>query len=640
MIGYFPDPYPDELFYSLCARFTDRMQYSSRSAVTQELFGHLKRTAIVDLPLYLETFVTNLPLGHTCKSVEKLIDQHTLLPFYGPFLFVERLNQIRENMRTDNTSSPYQRAGMLVNRIPRPDWLQFCPQCVADDRHRFNECYWHRVHQIPGVRICSTHEVPLEKSGVRSWNSKHHYSFISAECAIQAMPSSTLETTPGHHETLLYIAREAAWLLKQPDLTVAPASLRQRYRALLIERGLASYSGIVKAQKFQDAFQSHHSDELLRVLHCELADHIRLNWLRRLLHIPDKFSHPLRHLLLINFLGHTVETFLQCPLEYRPFGEAPWPCLNLVSDHYQHLTIESCQITYDTLCQPCGTFTCPLCEFSYLRKGPDRSVEDRFRIGQYLSPGPVWEAKLRQLWADPTISQVEAARQFNVDAVTIARQGVRLGLSFPPPGSTMKQPKISIPQRLSPTHLNEYRTQWLTVLTNHPNASRTTLQQIAPKLHRWLWRYDHQWLDAHMPPPKNPGHSQTKPTPPRVNWAERDTQLAQQVTLAAQRLKNKPGRPVWISVEAIGREVSLVKRLKGQWDKLPLTSQALAKVTETRVMAAVRRVEWAAACYRQEGHCPFRSHLAQRAGVRQSQKHPEVREAIEQALQMLSQNAL
>ena len=68
--------------------------------------------------------------------------------------------------------------------------------------------------------------------------------------------------------------------------------------------------------------------------------------------------------------------------------------------------------------------------------------------------------------------------------------------------------------------------------------------------------------------------------------------------------------------------------------------KSCTKVTETRVMAAVRRVEWAAACYRQEGHCPFRSHLAQRAGVRQSQKHPEVREAIEQALQMLSQNAL
>lgn len=639
MIGYFPDPYPDELFYSLCARFADRMQYSGRSAVTQELFGNLKRTAIVDLPLHLEIFVANLPPGHTCKCADRLINQHTLLPIYGPFLSVERLNQIRENMRGDPTLSNYQREGMLANRVPRPERLQFCPQCVTDDRHRFNECYWHRVHQVSGVRICPTHEVPLEKSGVHTWNGEHQYGFISAEYAIQTMPSATLEIRPGHHQALLSIAREAAWLLKQPDLTVAPASLRQRYRVLLIERDLASYTGIVKTQKLQEAFQSHYPDDLLRLLHCELVDHVRINWLRRLLNVPDRLSHPLRHLLLINFLGHTVETFLQCSPEYRPFGEAPWPCLNPVSDHCQQQTIEFCQITYDTHARPCGTFKCPLCEFTYMRRGPDKSVEDRFRVGQYQSLGPVWEAKLRQLWADPAVSQVEAGRQLGVDRSTIARQAVRLGLPFPPPGSIIQQPQISIPQRPSPPLLREYRTQWLTVISEYPNADRPRLQQLAPTVHKWLQRYDREWLKAYLPPRKSPIHSRTKSAPPRVNWAERDTHLAQEVMLAAQRLKNKPGRPVQVSVEAIGREVGRVKQLKEQLDKLPLTSQILAEVTETWVTAAVRRVEWAAACYRQEGRCPFRSHLTGRAGVHHSQKHPEIREAIERALQMLSQDA-
>jgi hypothetical protein len=27
MIGCFPDPYPDELLYSVCARFHERVQY-------------------------------------------------------------------------------------------------------------------------------------------------------------------------------------------------------------------------------------------------------------------------------------------------------------------------------------------------------------------------------------------------------------------------------------------------------------------------------------------------------------------------------------------------------------------------------------------------------------------------------------
>jgi hypothetical protein len=296
---------------------------------------------------------------------------------------------------------------------------------------------------VPGVRICPTHDLPLKKSGVRTWNCQHQYGFISAEVALQTLPTGSLEAVPAPHALLLGLAHEAAWLLNQPELRVGPALLRQHYRVRLIDQGLASYSGIVKAQRLQAAFQAKYPADLLRAFHCELAEQVRFNWLRRLFFLPDKFEHPLRHLLLLDFLGQRVETLLQSPLEAQPFGQAPWPCLNPVSDHYQQPTIESCQITPELHGKPCGTFRCPRCEFSYLRRGPDRSPADRFRIGQYLSPGPVWEAKLKVLWADPTVSQVEAARQLGVDRSTLARQAVRLSLPFPPPGSTISPPTLS-----------------------------------------------------------------------------------------------------------------------------------------------------------------------------------------------------
>jgi len=50
MIGYFPEPYPDELFYSLCARFGDRMKYANKLTVARDLFGKSTATAVVDLP--------------------------------------------------------------------------------------------------------------------------------------------------------------------------------------------------------------------------------------------------------------------------------------------------------------------------------------------------------------------------------------------------------------------------------------------------------------------------------------------------------------------------------------------------------------------------------------------------------------
>jgi hypothetical protein len=50
MIGCFPDPYPDELLYSVCARFHKRVQYPNKKGTMRELFGDEAAIAVVDLP--------------------------------------------------------------------------------------------------------------------------------------------------------------------------------------------------------------------------------------------------------------------------------------------------------------------------------------------------------------------------------------------------------------------------------------------------------------------------------------------------------------------------------------------------------------------------------------------------------------
>jgi len=167
---------------------------------------------------------------------------------------------------------------------------------------------------------------------------------------------------------------------------------------------------------------------------------------------------------------------------------------------------------------------------------------------------------LKQLWADPAVTQVETARQLGVDRTTIVRQAILLDLPFPPPGSTIKKPESPETQEMYRAKLQKHRAQWLTIVANHPDADRTTLRQIQPRVHNWLRSYDKEWLLAHMPPRKKPIHSRTKLPPSRVNWEERDVQLAQAVRTAAQELRNRPGRPIRISKEALGREVGQVIR--------------------------------------------------------------------------------
>jgi hypothetical protein len=63
MISCLPDPYPGELLYSIWARYSDRVQYSDKASILNELFGKGKLNPISDLPCHLKHFVDNLPHG-------------------------------------------------------------------------------------------------------------------------------------------------------------------------------------------------------------------------------------------------------------------------------------------------------------------------------------------------------------------------------------------------------------------------------------------------------------------------------------------------------------------------------------------------------------------------------------------------
>jgi hypothetical protein len=157
------------------------------------------------------------------------------------------------------------------------------------------------------------------------------------------------------------------------------------------------------------------------------------------------------------------------------------------------------------------------------------------------------------------------------------------------------------------------RKEWLAAMKNYPAATRTRLQrEIAPTTYHWLMHHDNEWLKANMPPLfKRVG------TPRQVDWRERDIQLAEDVRLASDRIKAVEGRPLQVTINAIARDLDRKEMLqkRKQLDKLTLTKKALHEVVETRIQFAIRRLGWAAECFREEGKAPAKSELALRAGV-------------------------
>lgn len=91
MIGWFPAPYPDELLYSICARYKEQVAYPSHYPANEDLFGHVRIYAGIALPANLALLVSALPSGHHLTA-DRLMDNHTLLPFYSYFLPADRVN--------------------------------------------------------------------------------------------------------------------------------------------------------------------------------------------------------------------------------------------------------------------------------------------------------------------------------------------------------------------------------------------------------------------------------------------------------------------------------------------------------------------------------------------------------------------
>lgn len=633
MLGWFPDPHPDELFYSICARFGEAMHYSSKTSIIIELFGSI-HPATIEFPFGLDYLIASLPPEH-CYSADSLIDEHTLLPFFGPFLAPERLVMLRETMHGNCGIAIGRRSGNAACLVRPSTHLRLCPQCVLEDRKHFDEAYWHRVHQIPGVLVCPIHAEALEETPIAApfWN-RERYRFYSAEEALQLQSLAGRRVQSPWQPVLLAIAQDAAWLLRQRGLAPGYQVLHQYYQRLFVACGLASLTGQRRLEDLLTLFRERYPDALLHHLGCPL-DSNHPGRLKTLFHGLQTWQHPLHHLILMHLLGSTAEDFFQVAAPCPPFGEGPWPCLNAASDHYRRRVVEECQITRSRKYKDhvVGTFACS-CGFIYWRQGPDREPENQFRREGIKAVGPVWEARLCQFWEEGTCTQEEMAQQLGMSVSSLREHAMRLGLVPYPAamqgiGSSMEiLPDQSEEQEASLRE--QHRATWIAALESGASIWTSRHRELQAA-YQWLHKHDREWLQEHMPPRKL-----------IERWDQqksRDAQRAEQVRAIALQLKNNAQRPVQITRAVISREIRQTGWPSGLRDKerYPLTAQALDEVVEASEAFRVRRVWWAANCYQRERICPRRWQLIERAGLNAiTVASPVVEAAIDAALRMLA----
>lgn len=163
MIAQFPYFYHDELVYSLIARYYQRSGYMRYIFAAEDLFQ--AKTVKPDIEFINLYTPAALKMITREMTMEQVIEKHTMFPYYGRFLPLERRQKGFKALITMDANCRNLLA-IPKRKSPCNRYLRYCPECAMQDRKQHGETYWHRIHQMTEVNICPVHKCFLIDSNV------------------------------------------------------------------------------------------------------------------------------------------------------------------------------------------------------------------------------------------------------------------------------------------------------------------------------------------------------------------------------------------------------------------------------------------------------------------------------------------
>lgn len=265
MIAQFPSFYPDELVYSILARYYTRTGYMCYIFAAEDLF--VAKTVRPDadfLNLYTPDALAMLTRELT---IEQIVEKHTMFSCYGRFLNKERRNKAFQAL--------VQMQGNYHNLLPMPKqkngegrYLRYCPVCAKEDRTKYGETYWHRIHQMPGIHVCPVHGCYLVESAVKI-SGKASPDLVAAELIVPGKYANSVCKNPLECQLATYMKEVFQTEIDLESEVTVGRYLHSRleetsYRSV---RGEQRNIGLFHAdfQEFTKELQDNHFTELWQI---------------------------------------------------------------------------------------------------------------------------------------------------------------------------------------------------------------------------------------------------------------------------------------------------------------------------------------------------------------------------------------
>lgn len=492
LLPFFTDPYPDELIYSAISRFHFYSGNISFVETLEELFQSRSIVPSIEFGSHFSNLIQNLGNNY---SVESLLANNTIYPYFAPFITIERQKKVFEDVCT-NGQGIHGRLGISGGKISRKQGLYYCSECANNDINMYGEPYVHREHQLQGIDYCPHHELLLKMYPV-DYRVFSRHGYIRFDRRLMDLSNLQEVEFIEFKEIQVKLAKMAYRLLQIPINKLSVEKVFLKYRTLLRENNWLMKNSRMKREELFKAFISKFPQGFLEKYESPVKIEGQNQWLQIMLTNYLRNSvHPFRHLLLLYFFEQDIDSFLEIKEDDGPFRSGPWPCLNKAAKHYKDLVISEVKLIRNNKKDvPVGKFSCS-CGFEYTRIGPDKSEEDKWRKSRITAYGNVWEEKFEEL-VNMNISRKEIASELDVSLRTIY--------------------KLIDLQITSPELTEKYRAELLEWREKFPNANRKQFQTELKKTFTYLYNHDREWLDVNFPSQHDTFH-----TPKNLNVTLKD----------------------------------------------------------------------------------------------------------------------
>ncbi|MCW8930091.1 MAG: TnsD family transposase [Gammaproteobacteria bacterium] len=297
MLAYFPKSYESEILYSLIARYGIHTGTEVQKEIISDLFGVKTAAAIIDFPSHLRELSTRVKDVWSITPQE-IIQNHTLLPAYLPFITPEHAEQAIESSMSNYGANIHTRIGISASSVTLPEYLRLCPLCIKEQKINLGETYWRREHQLPGVYFCSVHHCVLHHSD-QHYRPDGKHQFYAANYSQLVDKMIDIKTKNKSYHKLYTISVQFKQLLEYSiNIRLTTWQWTVFYQQMASEIGLMTgkrinHSGI------HELIQDNWSNNCLKLLQCSISSDSDNDWLVNIFRKHRKSFHPLRHLTVL-----------------------------------------------------------------------------------------------------------------------------------------------------------------------------------------------------------------------------------------------------------------------------------------------------------------------------------------------------